>query len=494
MILQRPLDPGRSWNRFANSVFDVDLRPLGHAGSGNGWYAVESIAPAETSPADGPLPFLHKGYFDSHLHVTWLGLMGLDVDLRTARSPDEILSLVQHKAASGAAVVRAYGWDETRFGLSLESFTAFFEGKLPENVPLILYRSCGHSALANRLLRSKAKQPRLPQFVTDRDLKPVHDAVPAPTHEECARAFELAQRQLLNFGVTSVGDMSLDETLCSTIRTLAAEGKLLLDVQGVFGAGEAPSVENHGPLYFENTKAVGPLDRAAILSIRHWKRFLDGSFGSRTAWLSEPYLDAQTYGDRLCETAALIEETRQALMEGFFVSFHAIGDAALDQALEVGDRLRNLFESRLRAPNSQPMPPTRHRLEHVQLVRDDQLARLVDQGFWTVCAQPNHRLADQGFSAARLGLGRVRNQAYRALGFQRFEIPLALGSDAPVDDVDPRRILLAACSHENEAERLALDQAIWLSTTGARLNLGLPPGRIGVGSTVYLTHPEEIVL
>jgi predicted amidohydrolase YtcJ len=489
VILQRPLEPGASWNRFANSVYEVSLRPLA-----KGWYALESIEPSASSPADGPLPFLHKGYFDSHLHVTWMGLMQLDVDLRKAASPQDMLELIRRKAASGAAVVRAYGWDEGRFGQSLESFAASFEGKLPENVPVIAYRVCGHSALVNRALRARAQLPQLPQFVTDRELKKIQEVVPAPTHEESARAFELAQRQLVDKGVSAVGDMSLDETNCSVIRSLALEGKLMMDVQGVFDAGLAPSVEHHGPLHVPNSAAVGPLDRPAVFSVRHWKRYLDGSFGSRTAWLSKPYSDAETHGERLKETATLVEETRQALMEGFFVAYHAIGDAALEQALEVGERLRNLFESRMKAPHSLPLAPTRHRLEHVQLVRDDQIARLKEQGFWAACVQPNHRLADMAFSTSRLGPGRLRNEAYRALGFQRFEVPLALGSDAPVDDFDPKRIIEAACSHENPHERLSLDQAVWLFTTGSRLNLGVSPGRIAVGSTVYLTQPEEIVL
>jgi len=489
VILQRPLEPSRSWNRFSNAVFDVRLRSLA-----KGWHVVEALSPSSFSAADGPLPYLHKGYFDSHLHVTWQGLMSLDVDLRQARSPQEVLDLVRQKALSGAPVVRAYGWDETKFGLNLETFAAGFEGKLPENVPTVLYRACGHSALVNRLLRGMAKVRHESSFVTDRDLKEIQESVPPPTHAESERAFEIAQRQLLDRGVSAVGDMSLDETVCTMIRTLALEGKLLLDVQGVFDAGAAPSIANHGPWYVENASTVGPLDRAAVLSIRHWKRFLDGSFGSRTAWLTKPYDDFETHGEQLRDTGTLIEETRQALMEGFFISFHAIGDAALDQALEVGERLKHLFESRLRAAGSHPIPFTRHRLEHVQLVRDDQLARIREQGFWAACLQPNHRPADARFSEIRLGRDRLFRQAYRALGFQRFEIPLALGSDAPVDHFEPQRVLAAASSHENEEERLSLDQALWFSTTGARLNLGMPPGRIGVGSTVYLTHPEEIVL
>lgn len=490
VVIQRPVLGAAPGSRhFVDTVFEVKLRSL-EVGDSGGWCVLEGL---EEQPSGDPygLPILHKGFFDSHLHMTWSGLFAQDLDLRSAPDLESAVRLIEARLATGAPFVRGYGWDESKWNMTLGSAARMCETKLPEDKPVILYRVCGHSALVNRALRELAGRPELGAWVTDRDIPSLAEQLPAPSSAECEAAFLRAQTEAIRNGITSVGDMALDETTVASIRNLAAEGKLLIDVAGVIEGGKAPSVEAHGPFEVKNSVSVGPLDRPAHFSVRHWKKFLDGSLGSRTAWLSRPYEDQAVVGEQLCELDALVEASREALAEGFHLSFHAIGDAALDQALDVGERLRSLLRGVTEGASSFAFQ-TRHRLEHTQIVRDDQVRRLVEQTFWTLCVQPNHRVEDAAFIRDRLGAQRYLETAYRAGGLVRAGVPITLGSDAPVAALAPAKVLEAVMTHEQASENLHFSEAMWCYTTGARLALGLHPGRLAVGSTVFVTFPPVV--
>jgi predicted amidohydrolase YtcJ len=344
----------------------------------------------------------------------------------------------------------------------------------------------------NRTLRNAARRTQWGVYITDRDMGSLSEHLPLPSREECEVAFAQAQQKLLLKGISAVGEMCLDETGVSALRALAESNRLRIDVQGVLLAGAAPSAENAGPFAVESGD-LSILGRGPVFSVRHWKKFLDGSLGSRTAWLSRAYSDSESFGDRLVEGGPLLKSCREALLNGFHLSFHAIGDAALDQALEVGQALFEAMEARRTLESSIVLPPTRHRLEHAQVIRDDQVDKMLSQNFWLLNMQPGHRVSDNHFIRARLGEDRYMRQAYRAAGLSRAGLALALSSDAPIDSFDPEQVLKAAMTHENAHEALSFDEALWLYTTGSRLEAGLDPGKLGIGATVFTTDPESIL-
>ncbi|MBS1984721.1 MAG: amidohydrolase family protein [Bdellovibrionales bacterium] len=489
VVIQRPCFPSGPTGglSYVNSFFEAKVRRL----DDGGWHVLEGLQETGERLAPGgdlgSTPILHKGFFDSHLHLVWAGLYEIDIDLRTTNSFEEAVQMVRRRLKSGPAYVRGYGWDENRWGMTPGSLARLAEESLPEDVPLILYRVCGHSALANRALRQKAQRPDLPALVTDVDLPTVAEMIPHPGISDCETAFLRAQARAVPAGLSAVSEMSLDETSLRALRNLAESGRLLIDVVGVVEGGKAPSIESSGPIFMRNASGLGPMDRPAVLSVQHWKKYLDGSLGARTAWLSKSYADFETVGEQLQPTKALIEASREALLEGFYLSFHAIGDAALDQALEVGHHLRTQMAARLDARASS-LPRSRHRLEHAQVIRDDQIALLREQAFWLLCVQPHHRVSDNAFARARLGEARVLQNAYRAGALARAGVPLALSSDAPVDDFMPAAALSAVMTHPQSTERLFFDEAVWAYTTGGRLHAGLEPGLLGKGATVFLTE------
>jgi predicted amidohydrolase YtcJ len=485
VLFHAPTGPG--WDDFEIRAAHVELEESGLEASG--WWRVREWKDLGPRPAVAELPRLHEGFFDTHLHVTWLG-QTLGAVMGDAYTELEAWRDALRAALAGRApgeLLYGYAWDETRWGLRKERLGEKIEAELPADQAFLLYRVCGHAAFASRALREQLGLGQLPFLLGDPELEQVHARLPSPPLESQKTAFLKGQTELLARGVNAVGDMSLEADHFEAISALLAEGKVHLDIQGVLLDGKALRVQERGPFFARATMPSPYLGTSPTFSVRHWKRYLDGSLGARSAWLSRAYEDAETFGQSHFETPELARAAKAALERGFCLSFHAIGDAALDQLLELGDGLSKLMRARLDMPGNFPLPGTRHRLEHGQVMRDDQRKRLVDQGFWALCAQPGHRVADKDFVKARLGTERLYREGYRAASLLEAGLPLVLGTDAPVISCDPEQTLRAACTHPNLEERLDADFALWAYTRGARRLMGLPERDLGVGSLVRVT-------
>jgi len=477
-----------------NALFEVRLRPVDGIFQA---FFIDDLKDLEVSLErdQSAYPILHKGFFDSHLHSIWMSLMKKDFDASIFESFEDLTEglLNFSRQNRGASFLRGFNWDESRFGMSLQEITqksAEIFSHIP--VPTAVYRVCGHSALCNEKFLAAIGMPGHSSLVTDTHLEKVHRFFPPPSLEELQSAFLKSQAELLNLGITSIGEMSVDISMIEALIKICESGQLLIDVQACFDATKGDWLEKNGPQVFTNSKPIGPLDRPAEFQVKHWKKYLDGSFGSRSAWLTQNYLDHEAFGESLVSTAQLMEEASEALKKGFYLSFHCIGDAALDQALEVGDRLAELCKDRIRVDSNLQNVSSYHRLEHAQLIRDDQLERMKRQNLWTLCVQSGHRVADQNFIKNRLGSERSFKQAYRAGSFLDFNLRFALGSDAPIDKPHPYHVLKSAMNHPNPVEALSFSEAMWFYTTGARRNLGMTSGTVKKSSTVFLTHFEDL--
>jgi hypothetical protein len=166
------------------------------------------------------------------------------------------------------------------------------------------------------------------------------------------------------------------------------------------------------------------------------KLFLDGSLGSRTAWMLEPYQGSRDRGMPVAGEQAAAEAMRLAASHGIAVTAHAIGDAAVRQALDLLERL--------------PRVAVPHRIEHFQCVHPDDLARAGRAGI-VASMQPAHLLTDIPLVDRHWGRRGRGAYAFRSL-LQR-GTAVVFGSDVPVASVDPREGVYAAM------ERRAADGA-----------------------------------
>ncbi len=202
--------------------------------------------------------------------------------------------------------------------------------------------------------------------------------------------------------------------------------------------------------------------------------FVDGALGSRTAWLDRPYSDAANCcGNAYLDTDAIAAHLRSCTEAGVTAGFHVIGDAA---AAAVVDALARVVEE-FGAP---AVARCGHRLEHLEMVTEEQAGRL---GAWGVLAsmQPNFDAlwgGDDGMYAQRLGLDRAKSMNPFALLASQ-GVPLAFGSDSPVTGMNPWATVRAATRHQTPGSALSARAAFAAATRGAWRAAGVRDGVTG---------------
>jgi predicted amidohydrolase YtcJ len=202
--------------------------------------------------------------------------------------------------------------------------------------------------------------------------------------------------------------------------------------------------------------------------------FVDGALGSRTAWLHHPYSDApacrgNTYLDPEAITAHLTACTEAGVTAGF----HVIGDAAVTAVVDALERVVEKF-------GAPAVARCGHRLEHLEMVTEDQANKL---GSWGVIAsmQPNFDAlwgGDDGMYAQRLGPDRVQRLNRLALLASQ-GVPLAFGSDSPVTGMNPWATVRAATSHHTPGSAVSARAAFAAATRGAWRAGGVRDGMTG---------------
>jgi hypothetical protein len=204
------------------------------------------------------------------------------------------------------------------------------------------------------------------------------------------------------------------------------------------------------------------------------KGFMDGSLGSRTAALLAPYEDdPKNTGVPQFKQTELNEMAKKRVASGFQMGFHAIGDRGVEMALEAFAEAERYAREHGIKSHVGGNGDFRFRIEHAQVVAPGQLERFRDLSV-IASMQPNHLLTDMNWALARLGPERAKN-SYPWAEFLKFGVPLAFGTDYPVEPITPFRGLYAAVTRKNEQgtkeyfpeQKLNIQQAIAAYTTGS---------------------------
>lgn len=386
---------------------------------------------------------LTPAFVDAHIHATSTGLALTGLDLRSAASLDAALAAVEQaaRAARGRPVLGS-GWDETRWPQARPPSAAELD-RASYGGAVYLARVDVHSALASSALMAAVPElAGLSGFDGSGWVRgPAHDAVrgaafAAMTSGQRRDAQRAALTRAAELGIACVHEMagpiisSADDL--SALLALAADESLPLVVgywAELFG--------------IETAFELGAVGAAGDL-------FCDGSLGSHTAALHEPYVDRpDTSGALRCATDEVTEHIVRCERAGLQAGFHAIGDAAVDQVLDA-------FEAaavRLASPLSGG-----HRIEHAEFVRDP--ARLAASGL-VASMQPCFDAAwgsSDGMYAQRLGVARAR-QLNRFADLVAAGVPLVFGSDAPVTELGPWSAVRAAAWPHDRASAIPVDVA-----------------------------------
>jgi predicted amidohydrolase YtcJ len=272
-------------------------------------------------------------------------------------------------------------------------------------------------------------------------------------------------------GITGIHDVEGPEVL-RAFRRIEAEGDLRLRVVFSPPVAQLPTLLAHGVRSGQGTD---------WLTLGGVKLFLDGSLGTRTAWMLEAYEDGRDAGMPLATEAEARLAVEQAAAGGIACSVHAIGDAAVRRALD-------LLES-------VPAVGLPHRIEHFQCVHPEDLARAGRAGI-VASMQPAHLPADVALAEERWGRRSRGAFAFKSL-LERGTV-LAFGSDVPVVPLDPRPGVVAAMTRVasdgsfpggwQPDERLGFEDAVRAYTHGNAVAAGSADrrGRLAPGNDADL--------
>jgi hypothetical protein len=414
--------------------------------------------------------FVFPGFNDAHVHMGSAGQTKLNVDLTGVKSLAEMLTKIQSFANDAPAGHWLTGgnWDHTLWA-SKTLPTRQDLDEVTGGHPTFLDRIDGHISIANSAalaaagITGKTVPPQGGAIDLGTNGEPtgilretaqglVYKIIPPPGHDERRRGDELAIADALAHGITSVQDFS-DWNDFLIYEELEKEGKLNLRIT-------------------EWLPFKAPLDELIKMRAHHdandpmlhtgfLKGFMDGSLGSRTAAMKAPYSDDPT-------NTGLPQYTQEQLNKmvveraraEFQIGFHAIGDEAASMAL-------NAFD--------QPgvSRTARNRIEHAQVVDAADIPRFKKLGV-IASMQPSHLLTDMNWAEDRLGPKRAA-YSYAWKAFLDAGVPLAFGTDYPVEPVTPFRGLYAAVTRMNEAgtktyfpeNKITRGQALYAYTQGS---------------------------
>jgi predicted amidohydrolase YtcJ len=428
--------------------------------------------------------FVMPGFNDAHMHLASAGLEKMNVDLVGVKTLDEFRERLRakvEKAAPGEWVVGA-GWDETLWPVKILP-TRWDLDEVSGTHPVYLERVDGHIGVANTRalqLASITVATRDPEggkidrdgtgtpngILREKAQGAVQAAIPKPTHDKRRQAVELALADLASHGVTSAQDYSQWENF-QIYEELEREGKLTARISEWLdfdnSIDELNRKRNSHPAS-DNMLHTGML-----------KGFMDGSLGSKTAALLEPYSDDPgNSGLPQYEAAKLNAMTRERVLAGYQVGFHAIGDKGVQLALDAfSEAEKAAKEAKVKAADGGNSNDYRLRVEHAQVTTPQLILRFKELKV-IASMQPNHLLTDMNWAEARLGPKRAEH-SYVWAEFLRHGVTLAFGTDYPVEPVTPFRGLYSTVTRMSEdgkksyypAQKLTIEQAIAAYTTGA---------------------------
>jgi len=437
---------------------------------------IEKLKGPATAIVDLAGHFAMPGFNDAHVHLANAGFRRLTVELGGVKTLAEFRDRIrEHVLAAGPGEwIVGGGWDQTLWTVH-ELPTRLDIDAVSADHPVFLERVDGHIAVANTKALQLAKITIASKDPAggkiDRDStgqatgilretakQAVFAVIPQPTHERRRRALETALQELAEWGITSAQDnsdygapqVSWDDF--KVLEEIERDGKLTARISEWMAFNDQlGNLQTHRAAHPQSDN---------MLHTGMLKGFMDGSLGSRTAALIEPYADdAANLGLPQHGQAKLNQMTKERLDAGFQIGFHAIGDKGVQMALD--------------AFAFGAAPDLRLRIEHAQVTNPQQVAKFKELKV-IASMQPNHLLTDMNWAETRLGPRRAAH-SYAWAEFLKHGVTLAFGTDYPVEPITPFRGLYAAVTRKSEdgskeyypEQKLNIEQAIAAYTTGS---------------------------
>lgn len=420
------------------------------------------------------------GLIDAHGHLLGLGFSLLQADLVGTHDRSEILDRLAATAKGLGASdwLLGRGWDQNDWPQSEYPTRAQLDLNFPDR-PVWLERVDGHAGWANsaalklagidantvdpeggRILRDAQGEPT--GVLIDAAMNLLQTALPKPSREQQRRALQLAVNVAARAGLTGVHDAGVSREELAILQDMADAGDLPIRIYAM-ADGDAEALADlcrSGPYQHSSGR----------LAMRAVKLYADGALGSRGAALLAPYADEPKNSGLMIQSPqalrALVAKAAKCKIQP---AVHAIGDRASRVVLDAYAALPAAVRKALRP-----------RIEHAQVVALPDIARFAQLGV-IASMQPTHATSDMPWAQQRVGPERLRG-AYAWRRFLDAKVALALGSDFPVERVDPLLGIYAAVTRQDSDgqpadgwlpdQRLSLEQALDGFTRGAAYAAG----------------------
>lgn len=396
---------------------------------------------------------LVPGFIDSHVHLVQTGLNTLGIDLSSAANISQCLSLLKKGIENSPKDTVVWGIGLEEIKLKEKRFPTRYElDAVAPDRPLFVSRIEYHTISVNSYTLHLLNLP----FNLDGMIK---DSNGLPTGLLCRHASSMARKKLFEMmsGMIQKGvKKAVNNAISRGITTIVAmEGGFMFHDQH---AEHLIDFKSSLPVDIEVFYQTTNVDKVIKKGLKRIGGciFIDGSFGSRTAALSEPYWDDKQNMGRLYFGQEEIDSfVSSAHKSGLQIAVHAIGDRAIEQILSSYEKVLEQY----------PAGDHRHRIEHFEIPTSDQINRAARLGL-ILSMQPAYEYFWGGEGRmydVRLGPDR-RKRTNPLKTLLNKGLTIAGGSDSDVTPMDPLLGIHGAVNHPNPEERISPYEALKMFT------------------------------
>ena len=465
------------------------------------------------------------GFIEGHGHFVGIGEFRQGLDLREARTWDDIVAQVARavKQAKPGEWIVGRGWHQSKWDKAPEPNVEGFplhtslDQVSPDN-PVLLTHASGHAVFVNAKAMEAAKitrdtaNPSGGEILKDVQGNPtgllretaqalannarsawLDKRSPAEKAADLRKSIDLAAKECISKGITSFEDAGSPFSTVDVLRSMAEKHELPLRMWVMLGASTTEQLAANLDRY----RIMGAGNN--FLTVRAIKRYMDGALGSRGAWLLAPYTDKpDSTGLDIGDIPDLKKIAELAITHDFQFCIHAIGDRANREVL-------NIYQQAFAAhPDKKDL---RWRIEHAQHLSAADIPRFGKMGV-IAAMQGIHCTSDAPYVLLRLGPQRAEEGAYVWQKLMKSGAVVGNGTDAPVEDVSPIACFYASVSRklkdgtvfypdQRMTRQEALKSYTWNNAYAAfeeKLKGSLEPGKLAditVLSHDILTMPED---
>ena len=389
--------------------------------------------------------FVYPGFIDAHCHFTGYALDQYKLNLYgTSSFKDMLEKIVGYSKTNKRQWIEGRMWSETNWKDAAEITKKELDILFP-NQPVFLLRIDAHAALVNQKALDIAgitkdtkveggeiqvRNNELTGLLFDHAIDLVKPTIPKVDETTAIEYYQKTEQEFFENGITSFVDCMVENNWWKWMQKAYLDKKLSIN-STLFLTN---TKENSDDILYQKFKQL------SNCKVAGFKIFADGALGSRGAYLLQEYTDQHNHRGYLRTSISAIDSLSKKLIKtNYQLAVHAIGDGANHEVLTI-------FSKYLKQKNDR-----RWRIEHAQVVDLNDVHLFGDYSI-IPSVQPTHAISDMVWAKDRIGESRIKNAyAYNALLKQNNWMPL--GTDFPVEELNPLNTFCAAVFRKNEAQK-----------------------------------------